>query len=249
LLKEKFGVVDEKLMRLRFHSQTAGSTLTAQQPLNNVVRVTIQALAAALGGTQSLHTNSYDEALALPSETSARLALRTQQVIAEESGIADTVDPLAGSFLVERWTRDLEEESWALIEEVEDRGGAAKAIERGFQKREIGDAAYRTQREVEGGEQAVVGVNRFREEDEAEADMAGFRLDPALEKAQAERLARFREARDAKAAAAACERLAETAGSEDNLLPPLKDALAAGATLGETCDALRSVFGRHRPGD
>ena len=248
LLGEKFGVKDEGLMRLRFHSQTAGSTLTAQQPLNNVARVTIQALAAVLGGTQSLHTNSYDEALALPSEQSARLALRTQQVIAEESGAADSVDPLAGSYLVERWTRDLEEEAMALIEEVESRGGAAKAIESGFQKRQIGEAAYRTQKEIEAGRQGVVGVNLHVEEETAGA-AATFKLDPALEREQCERLARFRERRDPDEVKACLERLAQAAAGTENLLPRLKDALAAGATLGDTCATLRGEFGEYRPGN
>ncbi len=247
LLREHFGVADEKLMRLRFHSQTAGSTLTAQQPLNNVVRVTLQALAAALGGTQSLHTNSYDEALALPSEASVQLALRTQQVIAEESGVADSVDPLAGSYQVERWTKDLEEEAWALIAEVESLGGAARAIEAGFQRRKIGEAAYRAQREIEASRQRVVGVNAYTDEAEGAAQ-AEFRLDPELEKDQVERLGRFREARDEKAVEGARERLAEAATGEENMLPPLKDALGLGATLGETCDTLREVFGRYRPG-
>jgi methylmalonyl-CoA mutase N-terminal domain/subunit len=233
-------------MRLRFHAQTAGSTLTAQQPLNNAVRVAIQALAAVLGGTQSLHTNSYDEALALPTEESARLALRTQQIIAEESGAADSVDPLGGSYLLERWTRDLAEESLALIEEVESLGGAARAIARGFQKRKIGEAAYRTQRRIEAGAQHVVGVNAFTEEGESGAS-AAFRLDPALESAQVERLARFKEKRDLDSVTAALERLAETAEGSGNLLPPLKAALAAGATLGETCEVLRGIFGQYRP--
>jgi methylmalonyl-CoA mutase N-terminal domain/subunit len=246
LLREKFAVADEKLMRLRFHSQTAGSTLTAQQPLNNVVRVTIQALASVLGGTQSLHTNSYDEALALPSEESARLALRTQQVIAEESGAADSVDPLAGSYLVERWTKDLEEEAWALIDEVETRGGAAKAIEAGFQKQKIGEAAYRTQKEIEAGRMGVVGVN-VHQESETGGEQAAFKLDPALEREQTERLAAFREARDDRAVAESLERLAAAAAGTENLLPLLKDALACGATLGDTCATLRDEFGEYRP--
>ena len=246
ILKEKFGVEAPKLMKLRFHSQTAGSTLTAQQPVNNVVRVAMQALAAVLGGTQSLHTNSYDEALTLPSEESARIALRTQQIIAEESGAADSVDPLAGSYMVERWTSDLEEEAWALIDEVESLGGAAKAIETGFQKRKIGEAAYRTQKAIETGEQTVVGVNQFVEE-EAEAGGSSFTLDPELAKTQVERLERYREARDEAAVTTALDALGEAATSTERLLPPLKDALARGATLGETCNVLRDVFGQYRP--
>ena len=246
ILKEKFGVKDSALMRLRFHSQTAGSTLTAQQPLNNVVRVALQALAAVLGGTQSLHTNSFDEALALPSEESARLALRTQQIIAEESGVADSVDPLAGSYLLERWTADLEEEAWDLIEEVESLGGAAKAIEAGFQKRKIGEAAYRTQRAIETGEQKLVGVNCFTEEESAGAG-ASFALDPDLAKRQIDDLERYRESRNGAEVEAALDRLAEAAAGRAPLLPPMKAALAAGATLGESCETLRGVFGQYRP--
>ncbi len=247
LLKERFGVTEPELMKLRFHSQTAGSTLTAQQPLNNVVRVTVQALAAVLGGTQSLHTNSFDEALALPGEASARLALRTQQIVAAESGVADTVDPLAGSYLIERWTRDLEEEAWALIAEVESLGGAARAIEAGFQRRRIGEAAFRTQKAIEAGEQAVVGVNCYQEEEGSAAAAASFRLDPELERRQLESLARFKAERAEPAVAAALAKLGEAATGSAPLLPPLKDALAAGATLGETCDVFRRVFGQHRP--
>ncbi|MDP6418112.1 MAG: methylmalonyl-CoA mutase family protein [Candidatus Krumholzibacteria bacterium] len=247
ILKEKFGVKDEKLMRLRFHCQTAGSTLTAQQPLNNAVRVTLQALAAVLGGTQSLHTNSYDEALALPTEESVRLALRTQQVIAEESGVADTVDPLGGSYLLESWTRDLEEEAWSLLEEIEDMGGAAEAIERGFQKRKIGEAAFRTQREIEEEKQTVVGVNRYQSEEEEE-DRSLFQLSPGLEKEQREGLARFRENRDRDAVESSLDHLRETARGDKNLLPALKEALASGVTLGESFGALREIFGTYRGG-
>jgi len=247
ILREKFDVKDEKLMRLRFHSQTAGSTLTAQQPLNNVVRVTLQALAAVLGGTQSLHTNSYDEALALPTEESVQLALRTQQVIAEESGAADVVDPLGGSWMLERWTRDLEEEAWSLLEEVENLGGAAAAIETGFQRRRIGEAAYAAQRAIEEGEQCVVGLNKYEDGDRRETGEI-FTLDPALEKEQVERLARFRESRDEAVAKAALDSIREAARGDANLMPLLKTALAAGATLGETSDALRDVFGVHRQG-
>ncbi len=247
ILREKFGVTSEGLMRLRFHSQTAGSTLTAQQPLNNVVRVTLQALAAVLGGTQSLHTNSYDEALALPTEESVRLALRTQQVIAEESGAADSVDPLGGSWQVEAWTRDLEEEAWALLEEVETLGGAAAAIESGFQRRKIGEAAFAAQRAIEDGEQSVVGVNKFADDgEEKPGDI--FTLDPGLEREQVDRLQRYREARDETAVNAALEKLSTAARSSKNLMPSLKEALALGATLGETSDVLREEFGQHRQG-
>ncbi len=246
ILREKFDVKDAKLMKLRFHSQTAGSTLTAQQPVNNVVRVAMQALAAVLGGTQSLHTNSYDEALALPSEESARLALRSQQIIAEETGVADSVDPLAGSYQLERWTNDLEEEAWTLIDEVESLGGAAKAIESGFQKRMIGEAAYRTQLAIERGDQRVVGLNCYTEE-ETTALGGAFVLDAELAKNQMERLERFRETRDESATQAALEKLGEAAIGTAALIPPLKAALAVGATLGDTCETLRAVFGQYRP--
>jgi methylmalonyl-CoA mutase, N-terminal domain len=247
ILREKFGVEDEKLMRLRFHSQTAGSTLTAQQPLNNVVRVTLQALAAVLGGTQSLHTNSFDEALALPTEESVQLALRTQQLIAEESGVADAVDPLGGSWQVERWTKDLEEESWAMLEEVESLGGAAAAIEAGYQRRKIGEAAFVAQRAIEEGEQSVVGVNKYEDGGEEKRGEI-FSLKPELESEQVERLERYREARDQTAVDSALDSLSQAARGESNLMPQLKETLALGATLGETSNALREVFGQHRQG-
>ena len=230
---------------MRFHTQTAGSTLTAQQPLNNVVRTTIQALSAVLGGTQSLHTNAYDEALGLPTDESARLALRTQQVIAHESGVAATADPLAGSFFVETLTSELEEKAEKLLSEIAAMGGAVTAIEEGWMQARIEESAYREARRQESGESVVVGVNRFA--DEAAEEIEPLAVDPLLERRQQEELAARKSARDGEAVAKALTAVEETARGEDNLLYPMKEALAAGATVGEVSDALREVFGRHRP--
>jgi len=244
-MKEEIGATDPKSWAMRFHTQTAGSTLTAQQPLNNVVRTTIQALSAVLGGTQSLHTNAYDEALGLPTDESARLALRTQQVIAHESGVAATVDPLAGSYFVETLTAELEERAEKLIAEVESMGGAVAAIEEGWMQARIEESAYRVARRHESGEMAVVGVNRFADE-EAE-ELESLAVDPDLEERQREELAARRDARDNDAADERLAAVEETAKGEENLLPPMKEALAAGATVGEVSDALRRVFGVHQP--
>jgi len=230
---------------LRFHTQTAGVQLTAQQPLNNVVRVAYQALAAALGGTQSLHTNSFDEALALPSEAAARLALRTQQVLAHETGVTDTVDPLAGSYYVEHLTDEVEARARALIERVDELGGAVAAIERGFQKQEIERSAYDDLRAVEAGAKVVVGVNRFTGGEEEPVSL--LQLDPAIAEAQSKSLAGIRAGRDAEAVHAALAELADAARGSDNLLVPMREALRRMATVGEVCDALREVFGTYRP--
>jgi methylmalonyl-CoA mutase N-terminal domain/subunit len=230
---------------LRFHTQTAGVQLTAQQPLNNVVRVAYQALAAVLGGTQSLHTNSFDEALALPGEAAARLALRTQQVLAHETGATDTVDPLAGSYYVERLTDEVEARARALIERVDELGGAVAAIERGFQKQEIERSAYDELRAVEAGTKVVVGVNRFTGGEEEPVGL--LQLDPAIAEAQAKSLAGIRAGRDAEAVRAALADLADAARGGDNLLVPMREALRRMATVGEVCDALREVFGTYRP--
>ncbi len=246
LLGTRFGVRDPDALKLRFHTQTAGSMLTAQQPLNNVVRVTVQALAAVLGGTQSLHTNSYDEALGLPSEASALLALRTQQLLASESGAADAADPLAGSYWVERLTADLEARATELIGRIDAMGGMLPAIESGWVQQQIHEAAYRWQREVESGERVVVGVNRFTQ-DEAPA-APPFKPDAAVERDRAAFLARWRSQRDAAAATATLDRLERAARGSDNLMPPILEALRARVTLGEVCDALRAVFGTHQPG-
>jgi methylmalonyl-CoA mutase N-terminal domain/subunit len=243
LVAERFGVEDPELQKLRFHTQTAGSTLTAQQPDVNVVRTALQALSAVLGGTQSLHTNAMDEALGLPTEGAARLALRTQQVIAEETGVADTVDPLAGSYFVEALTDAIEREARAYLAKIDALGGALAAIERGFPQREIHEAAYRWQRRVESGEATVVGVNRFAEGDEARP--AVLRVDEGLHAARAQALSSLRARRDGGAAEAALRRVEAAARSDENLMPAILQAVEARATLGEIADRLRAVFGVH----
>jgi methylmalonyl-CoA mutase N-terminal domain/subunit len=243
LMRERFGARDPRSQMLRFHAQTAGSMLTAQQPENNIVRVTVQALAAILGGCQSLHTNSMDEALALPTERAVRIALRTQQILAFESGVADTVDPLGGSFAVERLTRDIEEQAEVYIGKIDDLGGSVAAI--GYMQREIQDAAFRWQREVEDRSRIVVGVNDFVADDAAPANL--FQIDPGVGQALVERLARLRRTRDAARAARALDALEAGARGRDNLVPLLIEAVEAAATLGEVCQRLRAVFGVHQP--
>jgi methylmalonyl-CoA mutase N-terminal domain/subunit len=247
IARDRFGAKDPKSWKLRFHTQTAGSTLTAQQPDVNVVRVALQALSAVLGGTQSLHTNARDEALALPTEESARLALRTQQVIANESGVADMADPLGGSFLVEAWTREIADRARALIAKVDSLGGAVAAIEQGFLQREIDDAAYAAQREIEEKKRLVVGVNAFREEGEAATPI--LTVDPRVETEQVERLRAFRASRDGAACAAGLERVRRDAREDRNLMPGLVEAVSSGATLGEIVSALKELYGEHRPGN
>ncbi len=244
LMRDLIGTEDPKSLAMRFHTQTAGSTLTAQQPLNNVVRTTVQALAATLGGTQSLHTNSYDEAVGLPTEDSARLALRTQQILAFESGVADTVDPFGGSYFMEALTDDLEAAAQELFDQVEELGGAVAAIEAGFMQGEIEDAAYSEARRQASGESVVVGVNRF--ESGPGEPIEVLRVDPELERGQVERLGEWRRRRGPVDELLGA--VVSTAKSGDNLLPVMKDALMAGATVGEVSDALRQVFGRYRPG-
>ncbi|NLP18790.1 MAG: methylmalonyl-CoA mutase family protein [Firmicutes bacterium] len=244
IMKERFGAQNPRSSKLRFHTQTAGCALTAQQPDNNVVRVTLQALAAVLGGTQSLHTNSRDEALALPSEDSVRIALRTQQVIAHESGVTNTIDPLAGSYYVESLTDKIETEAREYIEKIDVLGGAVKAIEQGFMQREIQESAYQYQRSVESKDRVVVGVNKFQLE--AETLPEGLlKVDPAVGEYQKERIALLKADRDAEAVAAALKRLEETAQSDGNLLPPIIAAAKVYATIGEICDVLRGVFGEY----
>ncbi|MBI3977723.1 MAG: methylmalonyl-CoA mutase, partial [Chloroflexi bacterium] len=244
-LRERFGARNPRSWWLRFHAQTAGCSLTAQQPENNVVRTTIQALAAVLGGAQSLHTNSLDEALALPSEHAARIALRTQQIIAHESGVANTVDPLGGSYAVEALTDELERGARAYFEKIERLGGVIPAIERGFFQREIADAAYRYQREVDERERIVVGLNEYVEE--AAPDIPILRIDPASERRHLARLQRVRAERDNEAVGAALERVRADARDGLNLMPAFLDAVRAYATLGEICGALYAVFGRYQP--
>ncbi len=246
LLRERWQASDESC-KLRFHTQTGGVTLTAQQPDNNVVRVAYQALAAVLGGTQSLHTNSRDEALALPSQESVTIALRTQQILAHESGVADTVDPLAGSYCIESLTDEIEARARALIDRIEAAGGATAAIESGLMQQEIAESAYRYQQQVEKQERIVVGVNRYKE-GEGATGVQGLRLlkvDPDLGRRRAEELARFRQQRDRAKLEAALARLAETARSSGNLMEAIVPAVRAGATVGEVSDALRAVFGEH----
>jgi methylmalonyl-CoA mutase N-terminal domain/subunit len=244
IVRERFGVDDPELGKLRFHTQTAGSTLTAQQPEVNVVRTALQALSAVLGGTQSLHTNSMDEALGLPTENAALLALRTQQVIAYETGVADTVDPLAGSYFVESLTDAIEAAAVEYIAKIDAMGGATRAIERGFQQREIHEAAYRWQKQVETGDAVVVGVNRFVANDEIKPSL--LKLDPSAEGARRDRLTRLRRRRDAAAVGAALALVDEAARSGANLMPPILTAVESHATLGEIADRLRAVFGQHQ---
>jgi methylmalonyl-CoA mutase N-terminal domain/subunit len=245
LAKERLGVTNPKAQQCRFHVQTGGVTLTAQQPDNNVVRVALQTMAAVLGGCQSLHTNGRDEALALPTEASARLALRTQQVVAYESGVAETVDPLGGSWAVEAATDALEAEALRLVEQIETRGGALAAIERGDVQREIQESAYRFQRQVESGARVVVGVNRFQEaSEEPPGDI--LRIDPEVERAQVERVRALRARRDGAPWRAALDALEERARGGGNLVPAMADAVLASATVGEIANRLRGVFGEHR---
>lgn len=244
-MTERFGAKDPRSAMLRFHTQTGGSTLTAQQPVNNVVRVAVQALAAVMGGTQSLHTNGFDEALSLPTEHAARLALRTQQIIGYESGVADTPDPLAGSYLVESMTDEVERLAWEYIERIDAMGGAVEAIEAHFQQDEIEQAAYEYTRSIDDDQRVIVGLNRFTIENEPEPDV--FPIDPALEPAQKARLAAYKAGRDMAAVSARLADLTEAASGTQNLLYPMKEALLAGATLGEVSDALRAVFGVYQP--
>ena len=244
IMRDRFGATSPKAQMLRFHTQTAGSTLAAQQPLVNVPRVTLQALAAVLGGTQSLHTNGYDEALALPTEAAATLALRTQQVIGYESGVTETVDPLAGSFFVERLTADIEAAARALIEEVDAMGGAVAAIEDGYYQDRIATSAYRAQREIEAGEQVVVGVNRFQAEGD-EADVELLRVSDAVREQQIARIQALREARDADRWSAAMDAVEAAARGDENVVPRVLDAVEAEATVGEIAGRLRAVWGEY----
>jgi methylmalonyl-CoA mutase N-terminal domain/subunit len=246
IMTERFGAKKEASKLLRFHTQTGGSTLTAQQPEVNIVRVALQALAAVMGGTQSLHTNGFDEALGLPTEQAAKIALRTQQVIAYESGVVDTPDPLAGSYFLERLTDEVEERAWAYIAKIDELGGAVAAIEAGYQMDEIEQAAYEYTKSIDDGERVIVGVNRFREEVEPEPTV--FPIDPALQTGQIERLRRFKANRDQDAVRHALADVQAAARGTQNLLYPMREALKRHATLGEVSDALREVFGVYHPG-
>jgi methylmalonyl-CoA mutase, N-terminal domain len=243
IMSERFGATNPKAQALRFHAQTGGSTLTAQQPENNVVRVAVQALSAVCGGAQSLHTNAFDEALALPTEHSARIALRTQQILAHEAGGTDTADPLGGAYFIEALTRELEEHAWELIERIDELGGAVAAVEEGFVQREIEDAAFEHEVAVAAGRKVVVGVNRYHEEEPEEIEL--HQIDPAAERRQLERTARVRSERDADAAERALARMREAARGDENILFPMRGALAARCTIGEICDVLREEFGTY----
>jgi methylmalonyl-CoA mutase N-terminal domain/subunit len=245
IMKERFGAKSPKSMMLRFHTQTAGSTLTAQQPENNVVRVTLQALAAVLGGTQSLHTNSMDEALWLPTEKAVRVALRTQQIIAYESGVADTIDPLAGSYLIESLTDEIEKRAEAYIQRIDALGGAMDAIEQGFMQNEIQNAAYAYQKAVEKKEQVVVGVNAFGVDEDI--DLERLEVDPRIEQQQKESLAALRKNRDGLKAQELLDRLHTVAKTDENLMPLLIDCVENDLTLGEICGVLRQVWGEYQP--
>jgi methylmalonyl-CoA mutase N-terminal domain/subunit len=256
IMRDRFGAKNPRAQQLRFHTQTAGSTLTAQQPDNNIVRVAIQALAAVMGGTQSLHCNGRDEALALPTEESAAVALRTQQVIAWESGVVNTVDPFGGSYAIEEMTDRIEREAVALIARIDGLGGTLPAIESGFIQREIQDAAYKAQQRIDSGESVVVGVNRYAthlrldEGSEGQAEVGAaietLQIDPAMEARQVERVRQVRASRDPQSWRAALDAVSAAARGADNLVPPIIRAVEAHATVGEIADAMREVFGEHR---
>jgi methylmalonyl-CoA mutase, N-terminal domain len=243
IMSERFGATNPKAQALRFHAQTGGSTLTAQQPENNIVRVAIQALSAVAGGAQSVHTNGYDEALALPSERSAHIALRTQQLLAHEAGGTDTADPFGGAYFIEALTHELEETAWDLIQRIDELGGAVSAVEQGFVQDEIEQAAFRWQQDVESGERVIIGVNRFTEGDEEPIEL--HRLDPEAEKRQLARTARVRAERNADETEQAVAAVRDAARGEGNLLVPMREALRARATVGEICNALREEFGTY----
>jgi len=245
LMRDRFGAQNPKSMMLRFHTQTAGVSLTAQQPMNNIVRVTIQALAAVLGGTQSLHTNSMDEALALPTQEAVQVALRTQQIIAHESGVADTIDPLAGSYYVENLTDEIEARVRDYLTRIDDIGGALAAIEVGYIQREIQESAYRHQQAVEAQERVVVGVNRFQVTEDYVPNT--LRVDESVREAQVERLRRLRAARDNDTVERALDALQDAAGGDENLMPYVLRSVEVYATTGEICNALRRVFGEYQP--
>jgi methylmalonyl-CoA mutase N-terminal domain/subunit len=244
IMQERFKAKDPRSLMIRFHTQTAGCTLTAQQPKNNIVRVAFQALAAVLGGTQSLHTNSMDEALCLPSEEAVQIALRSQQLIAYETGVSDTVDPLGGSYYVEELTREIFNRAEAYLRKIDDMGGAAAAIEKGFIQREIQDSAYRYQREIERGERVVVGLNRFQVQEEKPKNL--LRVDPALRLSQIEKLKKMKARRDPRRVTEALSGLRKAAEGPGNLMEPILRAVKAYATLGEICDTLRQVFGEYQ---
>jgi methylmalonyl-CoA mutase, N-terminal domain len=243
-IMKDLGATDPKAMMLRFHTQTGGSTLTAQQPLNNISRVTIQTLSAVLGGTQSLHTNGYDEALSLPTEEAARIALRTQQIAAYESGIADTADPLAGSYFIESLTNEVEEKAWELIGKIDAMGGSVTAIEQGFIQNEIARSAYEYQRQIEKGEKIIVGVNRFQLHDEQ--SIPAFKIDDSIRQVQTEKLIALRNKRNPAKCDMILQELNDKANNGDNIMPAVIEAVENYCTLGEIADTLREVFGEYK---
>ncbi|CAN5236461.1 methylmalonyl-CoA mutase family protein [soil metagenome] len=246
IMRERFNAQNPRSLMLRFHTQTAGSSLTAQQPLNNVVRTTLQALSAVMGGTQSLHTNGFDEALALPTEEAATLALRTQQIIAHESGVADTVDPFAGSYVVEELTDEIERRALELIERIEQEGGAVAAVEKGFVQDEIAESAFEWEKRLQADELKIVGVNFQRDEHEAKVPL--HHIDGERIRTQIERTRAWKAAQDTETVQAALQKVREAAGGDENLLVVMRAALVTGATLGQICNALRDVWGEYRPG-
>jgi methylmalonyl-CoA mutase N-terminal domain/subunit len=243
VMRERFGATNPKALALRFHAQTGGSTLTAQQPEGNIVRVAIQALSAIAGGAQSLHTNSFDEALALPTERAATIALRTQQILQNEAGTTDTADPLGGSYYIEALTDELEARAWELIEHIDELGGAVAAVEQGFVQGEIEGAAFAWQQQVESGERVIVGVNKYATESEEPIELQS--IDPAAERRQLERTAKVRAERNADEACAALARVREAARGTENMLPVMREALRLRATIGEICGVLREEWGEH----
>ncbi len=244
IVRDRFGAKNPRSWLLRTHCQTAGVSLTAQQPLNNIVRTTIQALAAVLGGTQSLHTNSFDETYALPTEEAVTVALRTQQIISDESGVPNVVDPLAGSYFVEKLTDQMEEEAWAIIEKIDDMGGIIEAIEAGYPQREIAKSAYRFQRDVESGKRVIVGINKYVQDEDSKIPI--LKIDPEVERAQIERIKAFRAQRNWKETKAALDEVRRVARTDENLFPAVIQAVKAKATLGEISDVFREVFGQAR---
>ncbi len=245
IMRDRFHAKSPKSLKLRFHTQTAGCSLTAQQPENNIVRVTVQALAAVLGGTQSLHTNSMDEAYALPTEKAVRIALRTQQIIANESGVTNTIDPLAGSYFIESLTKQIEDEAMKYIKKIDDMGGILTAIEKGFVQREIAESAYRYQRAVDGSEKIVIGVNKYRDSEKTRIET--LKVNPEVEEKQKRRLERLRKERDGEEGKRALAKIRRVAGRKENLMPVVLDAVKSYATLGEICDVLKNMFGEYRP--
>jgi methylmalonyl-CoA mutase N-terminal domain/subunit len=243
-ITKELGATDERAMMLRFHTQTGGSTLTAQQPHNNIVRVTVQALAAVLGGTQSLHTNGYDEALSLPTEEAARIALRTQQIIAYESGAPDAVDPLGGSFFVEKLTDEVEEKAWEYIRKIDAMGGSVAAIEQGYLQNEIARSSYEYQDRIEKAKKVIVGVNKFTIEEKPQENV--FSIDDSIRKVQSDKIKKVKAERNNEAVKAALAKLEEAAKTNTNLMPPILQAVECYATLGEVADVMRKVFGEYK---